>query len=88
MSISESSLDAGLKRKVPAHPGASRKRAKVTHHSADDLPWKSVFRPKEAGMGGDEGILEFEEVDDVEVVYEETEHGKVVKFNVRTSLII
>lgn len=33
-------------------------------------------------MGGDEGILELEEVEGVEVIYETTEGGRVVKFKV------
>lgn len=33
-------------------------------------------------MGGDDGVLELEEVEGVEVVYETTEGGRVVKFNV------
>ncbi len=33
-------------------------------------------------MGGDEGIIELEEVEGVEVIYETTEGGRVVKFNV------
>lgn len=33
-------------------------------------------------MGGDDGILDLEEVDGVEVVYEDTDAGRVVKFNV------
>lgn len=41
-----------------------------------------VARPVEAGMGGDDGILELEEVDDVEVVYQDTDGGRVVTFNV------
>lgn len=33
-------------------------------------------------MDGDDGILDLEEVDDVEVVYEQTDAGRVLKFNV------
>ena len=33
-------------------------------------------------MGGNEGIIELEEVEGVEVIYETTEGGRVVKFNV------
>jgi ATP-dependent RNA helicase DDX24/MAK5 len=62
--------------------GSSRKKAKVRHHTADDLPWKAVTRPQEAGLDGDDGILELEEVDGVEVVYEDTEGGRVARFNV------
>lgn len=72
---------AGSKRKHTDN-SLTRKRSKTRHKTADALPWKVVARPVEAGMGGDDGILELEEVDDVEVVYEETEGGRVVTFNV------
>ncbi|KAJ7512781.1 ATP-dependent RNA helicase [Mycena galericulata] len=75
---------AGSKRRLQAN-SISRKRAKTRHHTADALPWKIVARPIEAGVGGDDGILELEEVDDVEVVYEDTEGGRVVTFNVVSS---
>jgi hypothetical protein len=78
----EQSKKGGSKRKIQAKGPVSRKKAKIQHHTADDLPWKIVSRPSEAGRGGDDGILELEEVDDVEVVYEETQGGRVVKFNV------
>jgi ATP-dependent RNA helicase DDX24/MAK5 len=60
----------------------------MQHCSSETLPWKTVARPSEAGMGGDEGILEFEEVENVEIVYEETEHGRVVRFNVGSLQLI
>ncbi|KAJ7666104.1 ATP-dependent RNA helicase [Mycena polygramma] len=72
---------AGSKRRLQ-EASLARKRSKTRHKTADALPWKVVARPAEAGMGGDDGILELEEVDDVEVVYEETEGGRVVIFNV------
>ena len=72
----------GLKRKGTTKPALPRKRAKIQHRSANDLPWKSVSRPFEAGIGFDDGILDFEEVEGVEVVYETTVGGRVVKFNV------
>lgn len=49
----------------------------------DGLPWKAVNRPSDTGLDGDDGILELEEVENVEVVYEDTEGGRVMKFNVR-----
>lgn len=67
-----------LKRKLKGST-PSRKKSKVT---LDGLPWKTVSRPKETGLDGDDGILDLEEVDNVEVVYEETESGRVAKFNV------
>lgn len=72
---------AGSKRRLQQN-SLARKRTKTRHKTTDALPWKVVKRPVEAGMGGDDGILELEEVDDVEVVYEETEGGRVVTFNV------
>lgn len=48
----------------------------------DGLPWKAVRRPSETGLDGDDGILELEEVENVEVVYEDTEGGRVMRFNV------
>ncbi|KAH8103065.1 ATP-dependent RNA helicase [Cristinia sonorae] len=72
-----------LKRKAASNAEKSRKKVKASHLSADDLAWKVVETPKEAGLGDDlDGILELEEVDDVEVVYEETAGGKVAKFNI------
>lgn len=62
---------------------ASRKKQKRVVDSISDLPWKTVSRPSESGFEGDEGILDLEEVDDVEIVYEETENGRVAKFKVR-----
>ncbi|KAJ6470650.1 ATP-dependent RNA helicase [Mycena vitilis] len=72
---------AGSKRRLQ-DASLARKRSKTRHKTADALPWKVVARPAEAGMGGDDGILELEEVDDVEVLYEETEGGRLVIFNV------
>ena len=76
----------GAKRKVKPSKLASRKKAKTAHLSVDQLPWKSVARPREANASGAfDGMLDLEEVSDVEVVYEETEAGKIVKFKVRYS---
>ncbi|KAI9459767.1 ATP-dependent RNA helicase [Boletus coccyginus] len=70
--------------KRKAHPQflSATKKIKVQHGSLDTLPWKSVARPVETGLDGDDGILELEEVDNVEVVYEEKDGAKVIKFNV------
>lgn len=76
------SKPAFLKRKAKAVPSASRKRIKTHPTSLDGLPWKAVRRPSETGLDGDDGILELEEVENVEVVYEDTEGGRVMKFNV------
>ncbi|KAJ6595890.1 ATP-dependent RNA helicase [Mycena vulgaris] len=84
MALPEPAALAGSKRRLQDN-SLARKRAKTRHRTADALPWKLVARPAEAGMGGDDGILELEEVDDVEVVYEDTEGGRVVTFNVVSS---
>ena len=75
------------KRKLkPSGAIPSRKKSKTVHLTANDLPWKTVSKPREADLGdGFDGVLELEEVDDVEVVYEETAGGRVVKFKVRCS---
>lgn len=70
----------GLKRKKSTGLGP-RKKSKI-QRSVDELPWKTSRRPLETGLGGDDGILEFEEVEGVEVVYEMTECGRVAKFQV------
>ncbi|KAJ7778256.1 ATP-dependent RNA helicase [Mycena metata] len=84
MAPQEPAVLAGSKRRLK-DDSLARKRSKTRHKTADALPWKVVSRPVEAGMGGDDGILELEEVDDVEVVYEDTEGGRVVTFNVVNS---
>lgn len=72
------------KRKLTTSASVPRKRAKTYRLSTNDLPWKTVSRPQEAGLGDAfDGVLELEEVDDIEVVYEETDVGRVIKFNVR-----
>lgn len=73
---------AGIKRKLAPNDVPSRKKVKIQHNAPDDLPWKAVSRPREAGAGFADGILELEEVDDVEVIYEEINGAKVARFNV------
>ncbi|KAG0706963.1 ATP-dependent RNA helicase [Suillus ampliporus] len=70
------------KRKAKRGPSTSRKRLKFQSTSLDGLPWKAVRRPSETGLDGDDGVLELEEVENVEVIYEDTEGGRVMKFNV------
>ena len=73
-----------LKRKTKPSASSIAKRVKTKHVLTDDLPWKKVAKPREADLGtGMEGFLDLEEVDDVDVVFEETEAGRVVKFKVR-----
>jgi ATP-dependent RNA helicase DDX24/MAK5 len=74
-----------MKRKLKGGLYAPRKKVKVASN-LEDLPWKTLSRPIETGLSGDDGILELEEVEGVEVVYEETEKGRVTKFKVRTPL--
>ncbi|EJC98248.1 DEAD-domain-containing protein [Fomitiporia mediterranea MF3/22] len=72
-----------LKRKKPSSSAlGSRKRLRRDVNSIEDLPWKKVSRPSALGFEGDDGILELEEVEDVEVVYEETKNGRVARFKV------
>jgi ATP-dependent RNA helicase DDX24/MAK5 len=71
------------KRKTSTLAQPARKKAKTERLSANDLPWKVIHRTDEAGVDtGMEGIMELEEVEGVEVVYEETEAGRVAKFHV------
>lgn len=79
-------LNLGKRTKRKARPAAlaSRKKARIQHRTADDLPWKAVAHRHEAGFDDAlEGMMELEEVTGVEVVYEETENGRVARFNVR-----
>ncbi|KAH8107536.1 DEAD-domain-containing protein [Phellopilus nigrolimitatus] len=74
----------GMKRKQFA--GAkltSRKKQRKDVDSVEDLPWKLVSRQNASGFEGDDGILELEEVEGVEIEYEETGNGKVARFKVR-----
>lgn len=72
------------KRKAHSQRQSATKKLKVRYGSLDRLPWKAVSRPVETGLDADDGILELEEVDNVEVVYDEKDGGKVVRFNVRS----
>ncbi|THH00977.1 hypothetical protein EW026_g1631 [Hermanssonia centrifuga] len=72
-----------VKRKANVLSSSSRKKAKTQQLSANDLPWKTVSTRQEAGIDSEmNGIMELEEVDGVEVVYEQTDNGRVVRFNV------
>ncbi|KAF9077000.1 P-loop containing nucleoside triphosphate hydrolase protein [Rhodocollybia butyracea] len=68
------------RKRVSAVLSGPRKKIKVGHDNADGLPWKTVSRPIDSGLDGDEGILELEEVEGVEITYEQTEQGKVARF--------
>lgn len=74
----------GLKRKTKPFASSLAKRVKIKHVLTDDLAWKKVKQPREADLGtGLDGFLELEEIEDVDVVYEETEGGKVALLKVR-----
>ena len=59
-------------------PAAKKRRIQID--SVDKLAWKKVSRPEVSGFEGDDGILELEEIDDVQVIYEERENGRVARF--------
>ena len=59
------------------------KKLKTAHVSLDELSWKPVTRTHAAGLDFDEGLLDLEEVDGVEVVYDQTANGRFAKFLVR-----
>ncbi|KAG5637020.1 hypothetical protein H0H81_006055 [Sphagnurus paluster] len=82
MSASEISTKRVQKRKIEDKSSSRRKKVKRAHRTIDELPWKTIVKPREAGIDGDDGILELEEIEGVEVVYEETGAGRVIKFNV------
>ena len=79
---------SSLKRKIRSelkHATKARKKAKTISGSSatvDSLPWKTLSRATIFGNTDDDGILELEEVDNVQVVYEETPEGRVTTFKV------
>ncbi|KAI0266534.1 DEAD-domain-containing protein [Gloeopeniophorella convolvens] len=73
---------ASEKRKSATHSSQPPKKRKTNHIALDKLPWKANTRTHAAGLDFDEGLLELEEVDDVQVVYEETANGRVATFTV------
>ena len=73
------------KRKATSRSLPSKKKIKIRHSNTSTLPWKTTSRPLEAGIDADDGILELEEVEGVEVFYEEGKGGKIARFNVRES---
>lgn len=76
-------------------PERSNKRARVAQRpagglaSSDSLPWKKVKRPAQASFGAldhEGGMLELEEVEGVEVIYEDVPGGgRRVTFKVQTT---
>ena len=67
------------KRRAPADKSV-KKRRKSADAALDDLDWRVVFRPSEAGVHEEGGMLLLEEVEGVNVVYEDTDAGKRIKF--------
>lgn len=80
---------SSLKRKIRSEfkrTTKARKKARTDSRSSatiDALPWKTLSHAGVFGNVDDDGILELEEVDDVQVVYEETPGGRVATFKVR-----
>lgn len=75
-----------LKRKHPrAHSLPHPKRTKRA--ALDELPWQTVARPSEAGLDDYGDVLELEEVEGVDIVYEGEGDGKVARFHVRSLLL-
>lgn len=74
----------GLKRNHKSQiENSTRKKAKRTTTGLNDLPWKTIKHTSEATLGDfDDGILELEEVEGVDIEYEGTGAGKIAKFNV------
>jgi hypothetical protein len=71
-----------FKRKRPTTTSSARKKSRNQYYSIDELPW-IASKAQQAYAMEEDGIIGLEEVDDVEVVYEDTEAGKVAKFKVR-----
>ena len=81
---------SSLKRKFRSGLNSSktRKRAKTGSGplaTIDALPWKTLSHTGGFENNGDDGILELEQVDNVQVVYQETTEGRVATFRVRCS---
>ncbi|KAH7103887.1 DEAD-domain-containing protein [Auriculariales sp. MPI-PUGE-AT-0066] len=72
-----------LKRKARGHrfPAAKRTKRATLH----ELAWRSVARPSEAGLDEYGDVLELEEVEGVDVIYEGDGDFKVAKFQVAES---
>ena len=88
MKTKTSSSHAAVRRKPKTRSAHPRKKVKIASSNLEDLPWKSLARPMETGLDGDDGILELEEVEGVEIVYEDTGKGRVAKFKVRTLTVL
>lgn len=72
-----------LKRKIlsdTAERNGKRRKVLKEEQGIDGLDWKVVERPSTAGIDEAGGMLLLEEVDNVEVYYEDTPQGRVAKF--------
>ncbi|BGP30029.1 ATP-dependent RNA helicase [Rhodotorula toruloides] len=76
---SSSSRTASSTTASPAPSTSSRKAARFRDAAPKDLRWKSIVLPAELGFDDDGGLLELDEVEGVDVVYED---GRVA-FKVR-----
>jgi ATP-dependent RNA helicase DDX24/MAK5 len=74
---------ASDKRKNVSPTSRLSKKRKTTHVSLDSLSWRPVVRAHTAGIELDDGLLDLEEVEGVQVEYEQTANGRVAKFLVR-----
>jgi ATP-dependent RNA helicase DDX24/MAK5 len=59
---------------------SKRHKAIKNDLTLDELAWNVVNRPSAAGIDEEGGMLMLEEVEGVEVYYEETKNGKIAKF--------
>lgn len=71
-----------LKRKSGATSRFSTNKRARAINTSSDLPWRAVPRSLDTAGDGDDGVFELEEVDNVRVIYEETDAGRVAKFEV------
>lgn len=89
--FAEAEMVSSLKRKIRSelkHATKARKKAKKESRSFatfDSLPWKTLSHAGISGNTYDDGVLELEEVENVQVVYEKVPEGRVVTFKVRSS---
>ncbi|KAF9788333.1 ATP-dependent RNA helicase [Thelephora terrestris] len=81
-------MPSPLKRKVRSElklRTKARKKPKTESGSlavVDALPWRTLSHAGVFGNAYDDGILELEEVDNVQVVYDETSGGRVATFKI------
>jgi ATP-dependent RNA helicase DDX24/MAK5 len=78
-----SSSSSTSSKKRPSSSSQPKPLPAFKEKRAADLEWKKLTLPAELGFDDDGGLLELDELDGVEVTYE---NGKVV-FKVRTTLL-